>query len=50
MKMTAFWDIALCRLFALIMEAVALMLKAICTSETSVSDYETARLNISEDC
>jgi hypothetical protein len=42
MKMTAFWDIALCSLMALMTEAVR-------TSETSVY-FETARCCIPESC
>jgi hypothetical protein len=40
--MTVFWDVALCR-------AIALMMEAVRTSESSVNFYETIRHNIPED-
>jgi hypothetical protein len=40
--MTVFWDVAQCR-------AIALMMEAAGTSETSVNFYKTTRRNIPED-
>jgi hypothetical protein len=42
MKIAVFWDLRLCSLIALMMEAVS-------TSEMSVNFYETARCNIPEE-
>jgi hypothetical protein len=42
MKMTVFWDVTPCR-------AIALMMEAAITSETSVNFYQTTRRNIPED-
>jgi hypothetical protein len=46
MKMTAFWDIVPCSL----VEEIALMMEAVCTSETSVNFYGTTRRNIPKGC
>jgi hypothetical protein len=42
MKMTVFWDATPCRLI------IALMMKAVSTSETSVNFYQTTRRKIPE--
>jgi hypothetical protein len=44
MKLTVFWDVALCSL-----AMIALMMEAASTSETSVNFYQTTRRNIPED-
>jgi cell division protein FtsL len=47
-KMTAFWDIALYSLVKAERLLIALMMEAICTSETSVYFKHTTRRYISE--
>jgi hypothetical protein len=48
MKMTVFWDVALCS-SADIVSLVSLMMEAVSTSETSVNFTQTTRRNIPED-
>jgi hypothetical protein len=58
MKMTAFWDIAPCslvevdRCFKVLTASIiiAMMMKAVSTSEMLVNFYETTRHNIPEGC
>jgi hypothetical protein len=59
MKMTFFWDIALCGLVEderrfrgayCPHHQGALMMEAVSTSETSVNLYDTTQSNIPEDC
>jgi hypothetical protein len=51
MKMAAFWDIAPCSLVDIDrrFRAIALMMEALSTSETSVNIYQTTRRNVPED-
>jgi hypothetical protein len=57
MKMTVFWDVALCSLVeidqsfrgAYCLHHQNLMIEEVCTSETSVNFYETTWRNITED-
>jgi hypothetical protein len=49
MKITVFWDVAPCSLVEVIIRAIALMMDAASTSETSVNFYQTTQRNIPED-
>jgi hypothetical protein len=57
LKMTVFFDVALCNLVEIdyrseVLAAsiiIAMMLESVCTSETSVSSYQITRRNVTED-